>query len=44
MVAPAGIEPATPGLGRISMGFHKCLKIPYKSLPVKHLQPLLFYI
>ena len=44
MVPPAGIEPATTGLGRISMGFLKCLKIPYKSLRVKHLQPLLFYI
>ncbi|MBS1112253.1 MAG: hypothetical protein H6Q92_15 [Nitrospirae bacterium] len=44
LVPPAGIEPATPGLGRSSVGFHKCLEIPYKSLPVKCLQPFLFYM
>jgi hypothetical protein len=41
MVSPAGIEPATPGLGILLAGFHKYLKIPEKALTAKQLQPLL---
>jgi hypothetical protein len=35
MVPPAGIEPATPGLGKLFKGLYKGLKIPAKTLPVK---------
>jgi hypothetical protein len=41
MVPAAGIEPATPGLGILLAGFHKCLKIPEKALTAKQLHFLL---
>jgi len=44
MVPPAGIEPATPGLGTLKKGFYKGLKIPDKCLPIKVLSGFCAYI
>jgi len=42
-VPPAGIEPATPGLGKLTGGLYKGLKIPPKALSVKGLRGIFSY-
>jgi len=44
MVSPAGIEPATPGLGNLTGGLYKCLKIPDICPPIKALSGFYAYI
>jgi hypothetical protein len=44
MVPPAGIEPATPGLGKRTEGLYKGLKIPAKALEIKHSSSFQVYI
>ncbi len=44
MAPPAGVEPATPGLGNLFKGLNKGLKILSKPLSVKGLRYILIYI